>query len=145
MTATHPLRRSALASIGEQIDAASDLPPVSGRWIYFLLEPTAHVIRYVGIAQNPASRYGCHMAHATRRKTPVGRWIDDLIEAGESPRMVLAMRVQSCSPKGLPPAGLPHTDFARLIERHVIESLRSSRKYGAYRVDLLNVHPAPVN
>lgn len=43
--------------------------------IYGLFDPNDGIIRYIGKANDPASRLKCHMRDSLKRDTPVYRWI----------------------------------------------------------------------
>lgn len=51
--------------------------------IYGLADPVTKEIRYIGKAKNPAERYKGHLRDASRRTTPVYRWINSLTDKPE--------------------------------------------------------------
>ena len=55
-------------------------------WIYALCHPDTGEVRYIGKANNPASRLKQHLRE-TRRATPVYSWIGKLRSEGKTPSM----------------------------------------------------------
>lgn len=57
--------------------------------IYGLIDPRTGDLRYIGKAAHPGKRLLSHMRDASRRDTPVYRWIRKLASLGQQPEMLV--------------------------------------------------------
>ena len=61
--------------------------------IYALIDPETDEIRYIGKSNNAQNRLNHHIRDRVKRKVPVSVWINDLMERGMRPRLVVLERV----------------------------------------------------
>jgi hypothetical protein len=62
-----------------------------GPQIYALVDPRDGCIRYIGKANSASDRFKGHLSAASKRKTPVYRWVRELFAAGMLPELKILL------------------------------------------------------
>jgi hypothetical protein len=57
--------------------------------IYALTDPVTGEIRYIGKANDVQIRFKQHIRAAKKKSTPLYRWVNDLLDAGATPNVIV--------------------------------------------------------
>lgn len=68
-------------------------PKKAQTFIYMLIDPRDDEIRYIGKANDVLSRLGGHLRDASRRRSRVYAWINELVASGHSPVVATLDRI----------------------------------------------------
>ena len=64
------------------------------RWVYALLEPITHAVRYVGCSQTPFKRLSTHISSAlTVKNRDLGEWLQSCNDRGTCPGLLILEEV----------------------------------------------------
>lgn len=63
-------------------------------FIYALCEPETRKVRYIGKTNNLKTRFGAHLRQSSKKKTPLGDWLQGLLIREEKPTMILLRKVE---------------------------------------------------
>lgn len=99
-------------------------------FVYALLEPAANIRRYIGATRNPRQRFMSHLV--AQNDLPVSRWITQLRENNEIPRMEIVATVEDVSRTA------SEFSYAQCVESYVIaKEAEKNRRIG--HPPLLNI------
>ncbi len=114
-------------------------------YVYILLEPDADVIRYIGVAVDPVSRYQRHVQSNSTSKTPVTVWIRSLKDRDTLPRMWVICEINTHNWWYI--SNYCATSATRTIEKSLVLQAINGGHWGNGRLesDLLNVEYVPQN